>query len=453
MPHDIEKLVDEIRRRIHNGQLDELRALLAKEHPADVAEAISLLPEEAEHATFDLLDHEEAGQVLDEADESTRAEIVEDLSSEDLSEIVSTMPPDEAADLVGELPDDRSLAVLELIPDHESEQIEKLLQYPPDSAGGIMTPVLVRVREDLTVGDAVAQLRSADIEDEVFYVYAIDASERLVGTVPLRRLVTSATDLPIANIMNTEVESVPAAADQELIAQAFEKYDLFAVPVVDDTGRLLGRITVDDVVEVIEEEMTEDIYKMAGTDDAELATDSVFKVARIRMSWLLTCLAGTMVAGLLIHTFEGTLAHAFVLAAFIPAIMAMGGNSGMQTCTITVRGLATGEIVPARIAEVFFREARVAAIIGLVCGVLTGVAASLWGGQIVIGVAVGVSMFLAIMLAATLGLTLPLLFKSIGVDPAVASGPLITTGNDIVSLSIYLVLATMLLKRFGNTGG
>ena len=443
----IEQLVRRIEALIEAGRQDELRRVLDGLHPADIADAVERLPEDERPGLFALLGNEQAGDVLIETDEATRSEIVEEMGVRDLSKVVQTMPPDEAADIVGELPDQQSEELLDHLPDETSEPIEHILRYDEESAGGIMTPVLIRVRDDMTVAQAIEVVQSSHVEDEdeIFYLYVVDADDKLVGLVRVRKLLMSRPETRISAILNSKVTSVPVTADQEAIAEIFQRYGYFAVPVVDEAGKLVGRIMIDDVVDVMEEEATEDVYKMAGTDDAELATHSTFKIARIRMAWLFGCLGGTMVSGYVISTFQVTLSHKLGLMAFVPAIMAMGGNSGIQTSTVTVRGIATGDIDPTRVLEAFVRELRVALMLGVLFGVCSGLIARVWLGQADLGLVVGLAMGFGISLAATLGVVLPIFFKAIGIDPAVACGPLITTTNDITSLTIYLALARLMV--------
>jgi magnesium transporter len=255
-------------------------------------------------------------------------------------------------------------------------------------------------------------------------------------------------NIHVRDLLEEKLITVPVDMDQEEVARMFNKHNLLAMPVVDSSGMLLGRITVDDVMEVIEEEATEDAFKLAGTDDAELKSESVFKIARVRFIWLLICLGGTLLSGVVIRFFEATLEHVIALAAFIPSIMAMGGNSGIQTTTVTVRGLATGTVSSSRIARVIFRELRVALLLGIACGLIIGVIAHFWAGGAILGAIVGSAMFCSIAWASMMGVLFPLTFNKLKIDPAVASGPFIITMNDAFSLLIYFALVTLMLKYF-----
>lgn len=421
---------------------DEARQALGELHPADIADVAERMPEEERDALFKLLIPELAGEVLLKADEATRSQILAEAENSNLAKILVTMPPDEAADVVGDLPEGRSEEILQELPKSASDAIKNILEYPEDSAGGIMTPVLVRAQDEMTVAQAIGHVREARLEEEgAFYLYAVDGQGRLAGVVTMRALVVFAPDTRLSTILTKQVATVPAEADQEDIAEMFRRYDYLAMPVVDRDGRLIGQITADDVVDVLSEEATEDAYLMAGTDDAELATHSVFQIARIRIVWLFVCLGGTMFAGVIIRFFEVTLAEKLGLMAFVPAIMAMGGNSGVQTSTVMVRSLATGAVGSGHILRALFRELRVGLTMGIVCGLAATLVAHLWLGELKLGVVVGVSMFLGIAIAANVGAVLPVAIRRFGGDPAVACGPLITTVNDIAGLFIYLGIA------------
>ncbi len=442
----IQHLIDVASRLLDMGDTGRLRQAMEEHHPADVAEVLERLPDDLRNELFAALDDEMAGDVLIETDEATRAEIVEDLEPQTLTQVLETMPPDEAADIVGDLPEDQTEEVLDHLHPAASERIEDILQYDEDSAGGIMTPVLIRVRDDMTVAEAVKVLQAGNLGDEeFFYIYVVDADDRLVGVVRARSLITSPPNTLVRDALDPDVTAVSVDADQEQVAETFQRYDYLAMPVVDHDGKLLGRITIDDVMDVITEEATEDAYKMAGTDDSELATHSVFKVARIRMSWLLACLGGGIVTGVVLRFFQASVGEKLGLMAFVPVIMSTGGNSAVQTATVIVRGLATGDIDTTQLLKAFFRELRIALVVGVCCGLATGLIARASLGESTLGLVVGLTMFCDITLAASFGAILPLAVKKMGGDPAIACGPLVTTTNDSTSLCLYLVIAKLLI--------
>jgi len=446
----VEQLVDTIEEHLEDGKVEELKSIIESQYPSDIADAIKELDDDEQDLVFGLLEHEQASDVLEEADTATRLEIIEDLEVDELSDIIATMPPDEAVDLLEDMPVEKAEDVLEQIPEEESEQLKELLEYPPDSAGGIMTPVVVKVRENTTVEQALEHLRRTVEPDAIFYTYVVDNAGKLLGVVSARKLVTSDLTIQIRDLLEERLITVPAEMDQEEVARMFNKHNLLAMPVIDAADRLVGQITVDDAMEVMEEEATEDAFKLAGTDDSELKSKSAFKIARVRLVWLLICLLGTIVSGTVIRIFQPTLSHVIAMTAFIPAIMAMGGNSGLQTTTVTVRGLATGELNSVKLFRIIWREIRVSLLIGIVCGIIIGILAKFWIEQTILGAIVGCAMFFTITFASTLGVILPLMFNKLKIDPAVASGPFITTMNDTFSLLIYFTLISLMLKYLPN---
>jgi len=448
MEFDLEKYLEAIETMSDTAEPDMLRSAVADLHPADIAIIIQSLDRDLRDALFYSLDEEMSAQVLPELDESVRGELIEELSTQSIAEVAEAMPLDDAADLLGELTDEQTAEVLEQMEDTASEEVKELLQFPEDTAGSIMNPELVAVEEHMTASDTVVHLRSIGKNDFAFYIYVVDDQRKLLGVVPLRALVTVDPNTKLRDIAAIDVISVPVDADQEEIAGMFKRYGLPAMPVVDKEGKLLGRITVDDVLEVAEDEATEDAYKLGGTSDEELASTSVVRVAGLRLPWLLICLCGTMLSMLVIWMFQGTLGEMLAVSLFIPVITAMGGNSGLQATTVTVRSLATGHIHPGRILEVVAREVGIGLLLGCIVGLLVAAVASFLDP--VLGLAVGCSMFCGISAAVTLGVLVPITLKKCNIDPAIASGPFITTMNDVLGLLIYFTLATSLIHYFGN---
>jgi magnesium transporter len=443
MQPEAQIILERIRRHLDADDAPALAAYLNALHTADIAEVIGRLETDEQQQVLGLLDLPDEAEVLEYTEEAVRSEIVSELDDREVSEIAEEMPPEEAADLLAEMPEERAEHVLELMAGPEAQEVEGLLQYLPETAGGLMAPDLVRVREDRSVAQLLAQIRDdAEMhEEEVYNIYVVDAADGVLGTVSVWDLLRARSETPVRELMEA-VHTIPAGMDQEQVAAVFRKYDLASAPVVDRGGRLLGRITFDDVQDVVEEEMTEDMSKFAGTDDEELASSSSLTTARLRLPWLLVCLAGTFVSGTVIHSYGATLQANLLLMVFVPAVMATAGNSGLQTATMTIRSLATGHLE------------RVG-VVAVACGVVGGVVAGLWSlaspdaaaesHPWLLGGVIGGSMFAAICLSATLGLLVPMTFRRIGIDPAVASGPLITTSSDIFSLLVYLGVATVLL--------
>lgn len=438
-----------------SGDVLGLRELLADQRSSDIAEVIELVDNDRRRDVFDAMDTPMSAEVLEKVDEATRAELFDLLEVDELSRLVCELDPDDAADVLSELPEEERAEALERLPEAESAEIKELMSYSEDSAGGIMDPLVISVREDATVGEAVNKIRAAEIDEDFFSVYVVNKIGRFLGDVRVRFLLTRPEDTKIADLIDSDTIYVNVSTDQEEVRNIFSKNDLIVVPVLDRGHKLAGRITADRVIEVAEEEAAEDLYTMAGTDPDELDTASVFHAARVRMTWLLPCLIGTGVTGLVLMYFHDLFSVEYYAAAlvFVPMIAAISGNAGLQTSAIVVSGLATGHLVASRLGQVFAREVRIALLVGLSCGLLGGVACAVLtrfnGGESVVEpvqlvFAVGVAMFSAIMVATTLGLFLPFLFRQIGIDPAISSGPLVTTANDSISVTIYMTLTLVL---------
>lgn len=423
-----------------------LASILGRIQPEDLAEIMVDLDPGERVAVFNHLDLKTAGVVLDDTDPITRKDLLDNIDERLMAHVLGRMPADEAADAIAEVEPARAQELFARMPLEESEEIRGILKYPGDSAGGIMSPVLVTVEDSMTVDEAIEQLRASDIEEEYYYIYVLDREGVLKGVVPLMRLLTAQRGTPIREIMESKVVKSRVDADQEEVAALVRKYDLPALPVVDAEGMLVGRVTADDAIDVITEEATEDIYLMAGTDDEEIEQRSAFGIARIRLQWLLICICGSMISGFIIRMFNYTLVRTMVLVSFIPVIMATGGNSGLQASTTVIRGLAIGTVKGSGILKEVGREVRVAAILGAACGTLLSCVALIWSGNPWIGVILGVSMFLAVTFSTLMGVFLPLLFHRMNIDPAISSGPLITTLNDAIGVSFYLITSTVFLR-------
>jgi len=439
-------VLDTIRRLVRRNATANLKKILNKTHPADIANVFRSISHKEMMTVFGLLeDPETAADVLSETDPSLRAALVTELSTNVLAEIFEEMSSDDAALILGELPEELRSEVLALLKDKETEGVEELLSYEDDTAGRIMSPDYFSLPEETTAREAVKEIRKASEAEMVFYVYVIDEGLRLVGVVSLRDLVTVPPDTPLKHIMSREIIRVHTSEDQEEVARMVARYNLLAVPVVDEQEKLVGIITVDDVIDVIREEATEDILKLAGTGEEEITSFSAFRSARTRLPWLLAAFVGGVIALNVIKYFEGTLEKAVLLAGFLPVIIGMGGNIGTQSTTITVRGLATGRLNVKQIWKVVFKEIRVALLLGLIYAAMLFGVAMIFSGEVRIGLAVSLAIGAAMTMAAVLGTLLPMLFQRIEVDPAVASGPFITTTIDILGTFIYFVLASIFL--------
>lgn len=450
MEQNIKQLVEDIEDLIRHNAKGHIANLLVDLHPADIADLLENLNKEHQDYIFDLLDSKVASDVLPEIVDSIRERILENLDEERISHIVDEMETDDATDIVAELPSQVAEKVLESIDRWESREVKELLRYDEESAGGVMATEFVAVHKDRTVQEAIEEIRrAAEWVGEIYNVYVVDSLGTLVGVLPLRKLILSDPNTPVSEIMNRDVISARTDVDQEEVANLARKYDLVAVPVVDENGRLVGRITVDDIVDIIEEEASEDISKMAGTSDEEITEESVVRVASLRFPWILTSLFGGLTSATILGFFRDTLGTLLPLVYFIPIICAMGGNIGLQSSAIVIRGLAVGDINIYRIGRRILRESRVGILMGLACGLTVGVVAYFWQGKPLLGLIISLSMLCAITVAATMGATVPIIFRKFNIDPAIAAGPFVTLSNDIVGLIIYLGLASLLLRLLG----
>ena len=441
------KLLDEVKGLIDQENNTALKRLIDQMRAADVADLIEHLSRDERLFIFHLLEPEGAGEVLVEIEPPVQERIVKDLDNQAISQIVEELDSDDAADLVGDLPAERAKEVIESVGDEVSEELEKLLPYPDDTAGGIMALEFVAVKADATVRDAIESIREKREEVEnLYYIWVVDAFETLVGVISLKDLVLEPPDKEISEIMNREVISVNAKADQEEVVNLVRRYDLVNIPVVDDFHCLVGRITHDDIIDVIEDEVDEDFSIMAGVIDQEITEESTIKISRARLPWLVAALFGGVFAAFVINQFAASLEEVIALTFFFPVVMAMGGNTGIQASTVVVRGLATGDISLVNTGKRLWMEMRVALINGIVCGLILGLIVGFWLGDYMLGFIITVALFLIILIAGLIGSAVPLALKKLNIDPALAAGPFVTTSNDIFSLFIYLGLVTIFLR-------
>ena len=440
-------LVESIKRLLRRGATTHLGNIVNKTHAADLSAVFRSLSLMQQRKLFDMItDIEQKGILFSELDEDTFLDLIEEMKLEDIAEILEQMPTDDVADLLGRLPEEKSDAILEKMKKAESEEVEGLLRYEDDTAGGIMVPDFIALAEDVTAKDAIESLQKEHSEVEMpFYLYVVDDYGKLVGVSSLRQLVLVPPDTPLKEFMATDVFSVQTSMDQEEVAKIVARYDILAVPVVDQSNRLVGIVTVDDVIDIFRREATEDILKMAGVGEEFVETKSVLKSTRIRLPWLFASCVGGVIAILIIGKYEGTLHRIAALAAFIPVIMGMGGNIGTQSSTIVVRGLATGRIHIRDLWSVVFKELSIGFILGLVYGLLIGSVAQVSYRMEVLAISVCFAVISSMSVAALIGSLVPMGFARINIDPAVATGPFVTTAIDIISVSFYFMIATALL--------
>lgn len=440
---DFAEILSSIRDLIEKKNQGALLNLLIDLHPADIADLLTDLKKDERKYLFPLLPTEKASAVLTELDPPIVDQILEDVSEQRLSTLVDKMDSDDAADIISELPDDVAQSVLEQIPDEISEDVKELLLYDEDTAGGIMALEFVSVKNKSTVNQTIKAIRRVRKKMKTVHtIWVTDDDDKLLGSVSLTDLVLAKGKTLISKIINKDIKYVYTDMDQEEVAIFFRKYDLVTLPVVNSSHQLVGQITIDDIIDVVEEEASEDISLFAGASDEELQEDSFLKISWVRLPWLMVAFVGQLIAAFIIQQFEGTLVQIIALTFFMPVIMAMGGNSGIQSSIIVIRGLATGEISVESTWRRFFREFRVSLFIGFIFGVIMLLVVGLWLGNYIMGLIIGFALNLVILQATLFGGLIPFLLKRADIDPALASGPFITTFNDILGLLIYLVLIT-----------
>ena len=440
-------LVESIKRLLRRGATTHLRNIVHKTHAADLSIVFRSLPVPHQLQLLDMIrDTEKKGILFSELDEDTFASLSNAMELEDLVEVLEQMPTDDVADLIGRLPDDKSDAILERMKKEGSEEIEGLLRYDDDTAGGIMVTDFIALPQELTAGKAIEKLQTEYHDVEMpFYLYVVDEYGKLVGVISLRQLVVVAPETPLKQFMTKDVFAVGTDVDQEEVANLVERYDILAVPVVDENHRLVGIVTVDDVIDIFRDEATEDILKMAGVGEEFVETQTVFRSTKTRLPWLLASCLGGVVAFFVIGHFEGTLNRFAYLAAFIPVIMGMGGNIGTQSSTIVVRGLATGRINVRDFWRVVSKEFLIGLILGVFYAVLIASVAQFHYTVLMLALTVGAAVVISMTVAALVGSGVPLLLARLNIDPAVATGPFVTTSIDIISVYCYFILATTLL--------
>jgi len=430
---------------LEKGLSNDLALFLAKIEPEDIAEIFADFSVEEKLRIFNSLSSESAAVVLDDTDPQTRLQLLQKIDDDKLAKVLDEMPVDEAADVVEEVPVENRVDILDLMEEKDAEEVEEILSYPPESAARVMNPEFIFVKENNDVEDAVRYIRNQEVDEDIFYVYVVDEKMKLRGVVPIRKFLTSREGTVIKDIMEREPHSIPAREDQEKAALIMKKYDLFSLPVVDDSGSLVGRITADDIIDVMDEEHTEDISRMTGTIEGEQGTETTLQAAQNRLPWLIACMLGSIVTGLVIQFYEITLAETIALVSFIPVITATGGNSGVQASTVVVRGIALGHMSYLHVASEVWRQFKIALGLGIVCGgVLTGLA-NVWMKNSRVGIIVGLSIFVVVVWSNFVGVVTPMIFKRLRIDPAIASGPFITTLNDVIGVAIYLGIATLFL--------
>ena len=435
---------------LEQGELQGAKAILVPVQPADIADAIEGLPEAMQALAFRLLSKAEAIEVYEYLDSSVQQALIEEFKRQDVLDIVDKMSPDDRARLFDELPAKVVSRLLEQLSPVERQATAQLLGYEAGTAGRIMTPEYISLKEGFTVAEALERIRRlAHVTEMVYYLYITDSARRLTGTLSLRELVTAQPEQTIGEIMTREAAFVHTDTDQEEVARAIQRYDFLAMPVVDREQRLVGIVTVDDVIDILEQETTEDIYALGGGVQSRgenyFQTD-LLTVARKRVVWLFVLLLTNSVTGTIIKGQEDILEKVVSLAAFIPLLVGTGGNVGAQSSTVVIRGMNTDEIRGMSPLQVILREGTAGALLGSMLGVVATGWAFILQGNLAVAIAVGVSLLVISILASVSGSTLPFLFRMMRLDPALMSAPFITTAVDVLGVLIYFNLARLILQ-------
>lgn len=444
-------LVQTIRKFIRKDAIDNVCNIVKKLHPADIAKiAQNLAPDERVVLIKSISDIKLRAETIEYLDDySVAADILSNFSPQEIAKVLESISVDKAVDIFDELDEEVAEEVQNHLDSKVKEEMMTLAKYAEDTAGGIMNPDFFAIDKDMTVEEAIEAIRRASKEKRIIYVYVINKHRHLIGVVTLRALITADKNEKIESITNTNVISVRTDMDQEEVAKIVEKYDLLSIPVTDNKNRLVGVINVDDIIDVIREETTEDIYKLVGTSEDEMEEVSVLSIIKYRAPWLIMSLIGESISGSVLKFFDGTLKSAISLSFFMPLIMALGGNTGQQSQTIVVRALAIGKFDESGIWIIIKKQIKTALSIGALFSFLGFAMAFVFQHNVHLAVVVALSLFLSMFLSTMIGAMLPVGLKKINVDPAVAASPFISALNDIMGLFIYLLIATLMIKYTG----
>jgi magnesium transporter len=439
--------LDQILEMLENNETEQLRSQLNQMRPEDIGYFINQLPSDDQRIVFSLLETEIASEVLPDLHDEARDEILENIRQKRLVEIMDEMDSDEAADIAAELDEDQLKDVLEKIDKEDSDEIKQLLIYDEDTAGGLMQKEIISVQEKMKRDEIIEYIRENYEEVENFhYIFVTDENEKLLGILEVTKLLLAKKNRSARELMDEDVISVPVNLDQEQVAHMFRKYDLYILPVVDLNNKLLGRITVDDIIDVIDEEASEDAYKMVGLESEDKVFTKPINSVKKRLPWLTLNLFTAFLVSSVVGLFEATIAKLSILAVLMPIVAGLGGNSGTQTLTVIIRGIALGELTIRNTKKAIFKEISVGLINGIVIGSAALLAAYLLKGDIMLGVVLGAAMICNMFIAGLIGSLIPVVLKSLKIDPALASSIIITMLTDMGGFASFLGLASILLK-------
>ena len=448
--HEINILRDTYRRLLRRQAKTNLIKLTRKTHPADLATVFRHFTDEEQIEIFTLMnENEHTAEFLSELDDALVNDLLANESLERIASIIEKAPTNDQSGILNALEEEKAQSVIELLNTEEQEEIAEIMGYPEDSAGALMNTEVFTLNEGITAGEAIKTLQDQEEAEMVFYLYITDNDDRLVGVISLRALTTTPSTTTLKDMMIKNVHSIRPETDQEEVARVVAQYNYLAVPVIDPDSHLLGIVTVDDVVDVIREEATEDFLQMAGAGkDREILLKSSWENAKTRLPWLFASWVGGVTAAYLIGVFENMLENIIALAAFIPVILGMGGNIATQSSTIIVRGMATGRVNIGGEIKLIIKEMQVGLLLGILYGILLGVFAKITfpNAHNYLGVVVGLSICVSMIVAATVGTIIPLILRKLDIDPAVATGPFVTTSIDILGVLFYFLIAGLFLS-------
>ncbi len=431
---------------ILQASLDEILQLTEELHPVDLLEAL----QEYEGNQKDFLDKfpdEYIAMVIDEAELDEKYTLLSLFPPKQKQEIISEMSSDELTDMLGNIDEATQNRILEGMEEDYREEIEELLSFSPETAGGIMATEFISVKETMTIDETLTFLRDISPNAETpYYIYVLDENDVLKGIVPIRAIITSSPDALLKDVMLENVATIPVEMDQEEVSNIFQKYGYMAMPVVNEQGVMSGIITVDDIMEVLSDEHTEDMYRLAGLDEEEEIDGTVLDSIKSRLPWLLVNLLTAILASATVSLFDATISKVVALAVFMPLVTGMGGNAGTQTLTLIIRGIALKEIDFENKKEILKKEFLVGIIHGASLGLIVAILGGLWEGNYIFGIVIGVAMFLNLVVAALSGFYVPLLLKKLGIDPALASAVFVTTMTDVLGFFFFLGFATIMIN-------
>lgn len=434
-----------VKKLISTERIQLLKSVLEPLNPVEIANILLQLNLQHQLIVLENLDREKSSDVLNslQGSPSILGNIVQQMSPDRLSDVIEDMPQDDAADFVGLLDDEKADALLEKLPEKDREELTQLLQYDEESAGGLMTPYVVAIRKNQTVAEAIKEIQIFVQKEgfELFYsAYVVDEYDHLIGTIGTTELLLAERNALIENLMNPDVVAVDQDLDQEEVARIAQEYDLVVVPVIDKHLKLIGRVTLDDLVDVIVDEHNEDLGHLAGTGHEEVTETSVLRTSGDRLPWLLIGLFGGFLTAIVMSFYENAIISLPDVAYFIPLVAALGGSIGIQSSTIVVRGLATGAIQTTDILIRLWKELRVGLLNGIICSIIFTLMSLYLTSDLGRALTSGISLLIVVCFAATVGSTIPIILKRMNIDPALATGPFITTTNDIIGIAIYLGL-------------